>query len=70
MFFPIIDQCRLFLLPSGIGPDIQMKMFEGYIISGQPVFCLIFILSKNKSFQSGALLKMPPSSPSTQEFGQ
>ena len=29
---------------------------------GQPGFCLIFILSKNKVFQSGALLKMPPSS--------
>ena len=30
---------------------------------GQPDFCLIFILSKNNNvFQSGALLKIPPSS--------
>ena len=29
--FPIIGQCRFFLT-SGIGPDILVKVFEGYII--------------------------------------
>ena len=28
-----------------------------------------FILGKNKGFQSGTLLKMPPSTPSMEEFG-
>ena len=41
-----------------------------YSLFGQPGFCLIFILSKKKSFQSEALLKMPPSSPSMEEFGR
>ena len=35
---------------------------------GQPELCLIFILRKNKDFHSGVLLKMPPSSPSMEEF--
>ena len=30
--------------------------------------CLIFILSENKDFHSGVFLKMPPSSPSMEEF--
>ena len=44
-----------------------MNMLENitlYSLFEQPEFCLNFILSKNKDFQSGALLKMPPSSPS------
>ena len=37
---------------------------------GQPDFCLIFILSKNNNvFQSGALLKIPPSSLFMEELG-
>ena len=46
-------------LTSGIGPDILMKVFEGYIILlfRQAVFCLIFIFSKNKGFRSFDLLK-------------
>ena len=54
-------------------PNILMKVFEYYIfysLFGQPGFCLIFILSKNKVFQSGALLKMPPSSPFMKESDQ
>ena len=57
-------------------PDILMKVFEDYIfilylsLFGQHVFCLMFILNKNKVFQPGALLKMPPSSPFMREFGQ
>ena len=54
-------------------PNILMKVFEAYIfysLFGQPGFCLIFILSKNKVFQSGALLKMPPSSLFMKEFDQ
>ena len=35
---------------------------------GYPGFCLIFILSKNKGFQSGALTKMPTPFPSMEEF--
>ena len=34
---------------------------------GQPGFCLTFILSKNKGFQPGAILKMHPSSSSMRE---
>ena len=40
-----------------------------YSLFRWPSFCLIFILSKNEGFQSRALLKMPPSSPSMEEFG-
>ena len=40
-----------------------------YSLFGQPEFCLIFILSKNNDFQPGALLKLPPSSTSMEEFG-
>ena len=39
-----------------------------YSLFGQPELCLIFILSKNKDFHSGVLLKMPPSSPSMEGF--
>ena len=35
---------------------------------GQLELCLIFILSENKDFHSGVLLKMPTSSPSMEEF--
>ena len=37
-------------------------MNELYSLLGQPGFYFIFMLSKNKGFQTGALLKMPPSS--------
>ena len=59
-----------------IGTDrsnILMKVFEDYIfhsLFGQPGFSLIFILSKNKVFQSGALLKISPSSLFIKEFDQ
>ena len=48
-------------LTSGIGPDILKKCLKItlYSLFGQPGFCLIFILSKNKGFQSVALLKIP-----------
>ena len=42
--------------------DESVWRLHFYSLFGQPGFCLIFILSKNKVFQSGALLKMPPSS--------
>ena len=38
-----------------------------YSLFGQLEFCLIFILTKNNDFQSGALVKMLPSSPSLEE---
>ena len=50
----------------------QMKVcakITSYSLFEHPGFCLIFILSKKKHFQSGALLKMPPSSPTIEEFG-
>ena len=40
-----------------------------YSLFAQSAFCLIFILSKKKGFQSEALLKMSVSTPSTQGFG-
>ena len=52
-----------------IGPDILMNVLEDYIIFlVWAAWILIFILSKNKGFQSGALLKMPISFPSMEEF--
>ena len=39
-----------------------------YSLFVKPELCLIFILSKNKDFHSGVLLKMPSSSPSIEEF--
>ena len=57
---------------SGIGPDILMNVLEDCIVFliWQPKVSSIFILSKNKDLQSGALLKMPASlSPSMEEFG-
>ena len=39
--FPIIGQCRFFLT-SGIGPDILIKVFEGYIILLVSEDCLLF----------------------------
>ena len=45
---------------SGIGPDILMKVFKGYIVF--PIWetwvLLIFILNTNKGFRSRVLLKM------------
>ena len=52
----------------GIGPDFVMKVLRDYIIILIWGFCLISIISKNKCFQFGVLLKMPPSSPSMEEF--
>ena len=56
--FPNHWSTQIFLT-SGIGPDILMKVFEGYIILlfRQAGFCLIFIFSKNKGFRSFDLLK-------------
>ena len=57
---------------SGICPDILMNALKNCIVLffGVASFGLIKIISsKNKGFQSGALLKIPPSSPSMQEFG-
>ena len=68
IIFIIIDQCRLFT--SAIDPDVlwmSLKILL-YSLFRQPEFCLRFILSKNKVFQSGTLLKMTNSSPSMQEF--
>ena len=46
-----------------------MNVLEDYIIFlVWAAWVLIFILSKNKGFQSGALLKMPTSFPSMEEF--
>ena len=40
-----------------------------YSLFGQPEFCLIFTLSKKqKDFESGASLRMPPSFPFNEEF--
>ena len=39
-----------------------------YSLFGQPELCLIFTLSENKDFHSAVLLKIPPSSPSMEEF--
>ena len=67
--FPIIDKCR-FIFTSRIGADILMNFLEYYIVFLMwAALILIFILSKNKGFQSGALLKMPPLSPCMKEFG-
>ena len=60
------------LFSSEIDRDIPINVLEDYMIFlvwAQPRFCLIFTFSKNKVLQSGALLKMPPSSPSIKEFG-
>ena len=51
---------------SRIGPNILTKVFEDYILylNRAGWVLLIFIPSKSKDFWSGALLKIPPSSPS------
>ena len=47
-----------------------MNVLEDYIILlTWAAWVLLDILSKNKGFQSTALLIMPPSSPSMKEFG-
>ena len=55
---------------SGIGPDILITVLEECIIYLiWAAWVLFFILlSKNKGFQSAALLKVPPSSPSMEEL--
>ena len=51
------------------GPDILKNVLKDYIIFFVwTVWVLIFILSKNQGFQSGALLKMPTSFTSKEEF--
>ena len=51
------------------GPDILMNVLKDYIIFFVwAVWIFIFILSKNKGFQSGALQKMATSFPSMEEF--
>ena len=75
-FFPISNICRIndqcsFDCTSGISSDILINVLEDCIV------CiiwairsyLIFILSRNKGFQSEALLKMPTSSSTVEEFG-
>ena len=39
-----------------------------YFLFGKSVFFFIISFNNNKSFQSGALLKMSPSSPSVKRF--
>ena len=63
----IIDQCRFF--NSWDRPWYSDKCAQRlYSLLGQPVFSLIFILSKNKGIQFGALLKMLFSFPFTEEL--
>ena len=53
-----------FLLNSGIGPVTLMNILEDCITP----YLFHFNLIKNKSFQFGALLEMPCSSPSMEKF--
>ena len=57
---------------SRVNPDILINVHKDCTLTkiyfGKPELCLIFILSENKDFHSGVLLKMPPSSPSMEEF--
>ena len=62
--FPIIGPGRPWY------SDESVRRLHFYSLFGQLGFCLIFILSKTKDFQSGALLKMPPSSPFMKKFGE
>ena len=39
-----------------------------YFFFGQPGLFLVFLLSKNKDFQSGVSLKMPPALSSTEKL--
>ena len=68
-YFWIFDQFRFFLLlVSALIFWLRCLRIALYSLFGQPELCLIFILSKNNDFQSGVLLRMPPSSPSMEEF--
>ena len=64
MFPQTLIKAEFFI--SGIVPDILMNVWNIALDSlfWQSLFQLIFILSKNKGFQSGVLLKVHPSSPS------
>ena len=66
--FLIIDQCIFFT--SGMDLIFWSMCSKIALCSwfGQPGLYLIFILSKNKGFESGTLLKMPPSSFSLEKF--
>ena len=64
VFFSLINEWRFFTV--GIGRDILINILEDCIIF---LIWLTLILSKNKCFQSGFLLKMPFSSPSMNIFG-
>ena len=44
---------------------LELEVYTPYLGS----LSLVFIFSKSKGFQSGALLKIPLSSPSMEEFG-
>ena len=62
-------------LPTILGQLNQPRfvfVFEAtlYFLFRQAGFCLIFALSKNKGFRSGALLKLRPSSLFMKEFHQ
>ena len=73
--FPIIYQSKFFY---GIDPDVLMNVRKYFIIvliwaawvlfNFYLIKKLIFILQKNNGFQSRALLKMPHSSPSIEDF--
>ena len=61
-FLPV---CNIFQVIGSDRPwysDESVWRLHYFSLFGQPGFCLIFILSKNNVFQSGTLLKMPPSS--------
>ena len=58
---------------AAIGPAILMNILEAFFAFFSsfepPRFFKNFIVSKNIGFQSGALLKLPLSSPSMEKFG-
>ena len=72
--FIIIDQCRFFFFTSGIGPGNMINVLEDcimFLIWTAWVLFNFYLKQKKKKerdFQSVALLKMPPSSPSMEEF--
>ena len=57
--FIIIDQCRFFYFRDVPWQSDDYARRLHYSLFGQSGFCLIFIVSKNKDFLSGALLKTP-----------
>ena len=63
--FPIIDQPRFFVT-SGIGPDSLMNVLKDCIVFLIWAIWVLFNFyrKQNNDFQSGALLEIPPLSPS------